>query len=104
MRLAALTILLLTFAAFTALAAEDGWYFVTTSEDGNTTYSIKEGSGERGENKKGEQMTVAVGKTINEGQREVPTEVHSLVAGLVWSTPMAFQSSLPNIRAKLGVL
>jgi hypothetical protein len=42
--------------------------------------------------------------TINGSQRAIPSEVQSLVAGLAWTTPIACQGSLPDIRAKLGVL
>jgi len=51
--------------ASTAYAQEDGWYDVTASKDGNDTYSIKLGSGERSQNKQGEPMTVVVGKTAD---------------------------------------
>ena len=51
--------------ATTAYAQEDGWYHVETSKDGNETYSIKLGSGERSQNKQGEDMTVVVGKTAD---------------------------------------
>ena len=53
---------LLAVSACAAYAQEDGWYHVTTSQDGDNTYSIKLGSGERSQNRNGDPMTVVVGK------------------------------------------
>jgi len=43
-------------------------------------------------------------RTINVSQREVPSEVQGLIAGLTWTAPLCYQSSLPSIRAKLLML
>jgi hypothetical protein len=43
-------------------------------------------------------------RTINASQREIPSEVQGLVAGLTWTAPLGCQSSLPSIRAKLLML
>ena len=43
-------------------------------------------------------------RTINASQSELPSEVQGLVAGLTWTAPLACQSSLPSIRAKLLML
>ena len=43
-------------------------------------------------------------RTINASQREIPSEALGLVAGLTWTAPLGYQSSLPSIRAKLLML
>jgi hypothetical protein len=43
-------------------------------------------------------------RTINASQREIPSEVQGLAAALTWTAPLACQSSLPSIRAKLLML
>lgn len=43
-------------------------------------------------------------RTTNASQREIPSEVQGLVAGLTWTAPLACQGSLPSIRAKLLML
>lgn len=63
-----LSILLTTSTVY---AQEDGWYLVTASSDGNHSYSIKLGSGERSQNKKGELITVVVGKTSDKKLRKI---------------------------------
>ena len=43
-------------------------------------------------------------RTINATQREVPSEVQGLAAGLTWTAPLGCQSTLSSIRAKLLLL
>lgn len=50
------------FFSIGAFCADDGWYVVAKSQDGNDEYSIKFGSGNLSQNKDGEPIEVLVGK------------------------------------------
>lgn len=71
MRKTSFAVLLFTLAVCRAYAGEDEWFLVAESNSGNDTYSIKLHSGERSQNKNGEQMTIVVGKNDDKKARKV---------------------------------
>lgn len=62
MDISKIAILIATLFFVNIAFADDGWYVVTKSKDGNDEYSMKFGTGEFSKNKNGDPMTVVVGK------------------------------------------
>jgi len=60
--------------ATVALAQTDGWVQVAVSADGSDTYSIKLHSGERTQNKQGQNITVVVGQDNDNARQSVQIE------------------------------